>query len=89
MLERRALVLGLLQEALDPDRTVVRVGSELEGEELRGASYVGTTYGLANRSLGVVGLLGPLRMDYEKAIRSVRAAAHELSRFVEEVYEPG
>jgi len=29
----------------------------------------------------------PVRMDYEKAIRSVRAAARELSRFVEEVYE--
>jgi hypothetical protein len=26
-------------------------------------------------------------MDYEKAIRSVRAAAHELSRFVEELYD--
>jgi len=25
-------------------------------------------------------------MDYEKAIYSVRAAAHELSRFVEEAY---
>ena len=86
VLERRALVLGLLQDALDPDRTVIRVGPELEGEELHGASYVGTTYGLANRSLGVVGLLGPLRMDYEKAIRSVRAAAFELSRLVEEVY---
>ena len=87
VLERRAAVLGLLQEALDPDRTVVRVGPELEGEELRGASYVGTTYGLPNRSLGTVGLLGPLRMDYDKAIRTVRAAAHELSRLVESVYE--
>ena len=26
------------------------------------------------------------RGDYEKALRSVRAAAYELSRFVEEVY---
>ena len=43
-------------------------------------------YGLANQTLGTVSLLGPLRMDYEKALRSVRAAAHELSRFVEEVY---
>jgi heat-inducible transcriptional repressor len=34
-----------------------------------------------------VSLVGPLRMDYEKAIRSVRAAAFELSRFVESVYE--
>ena len=31
-------------------------------------------------------LVGPLRMDYEKALRSVRAAAAELSRFVEDVY---
>jgi heat-inducible transcriptional repressor len=64
----------------------VRVGPELEGEELEGASYVGATYGLPNRSLGAVGLLGPLRMDYEKAIRSVRAAAYELSRLAEDVY---
>jgi heat-inducible transcriptional repressor len=34
-----------------------------------------------------VTLLGPVRMDYEKALRSVRSAAHELSRFVEEIYE--
>jgi heat-inducible transcriptional repressor len=88
VLERRAAVLGLLQEALDPDRTVVRVGPEFEGEELRGAAYVGTTYGLPNRSLGAVGLLGPLRMDYDKAIRAVRAAAFELSRFVDDVYGP-
>ena len=31
-------------------------------------------------------LLGPLRMDYEKALLTVRSAATELSRFVEEVY---
>jgi heat-inducible transcriptional repressor len=48
-----------------------------------------TTYGITHRSLGTVSLLGPLRMDYEKAIRSVRGAAYELSRFVEELYEEG
>ena len=86
VLERRAAVLSLLQDALDPKRPVIRVGPELEGEELHGAAYVGATYGLANRSLGAVGLLGPLRMDYETAIRSVRAAAFELSRLVDDVY---
>jgi heat-inducible transcriptional repressor len=87
VLERRAAVLELLSDALDPRRTFVRVGPEVEGGLLHEVSYVGSTYGLANRSLGTVGLLGPLRMDYEKAIRSVRAAALELSRLVEEVYE--
>lgn len=87
VLERRAAVLELLSDALDPRRTVVRVGPEVDGGQLHDVSYVGATYGLASRSLGSVALLGPLRMDYEKAIRAVRAAAFELSRLVEDVYE--
>jgi heat-inducible transcriptional repressor len=86
-LERRAALLELLGDALDPPRTWVRVGGELDHPALQEAALVGATYGLTNRALGAVGLLGPVRMDYEKAIRSVRAAAQELSRFVEDVYE--
>jgi heat-inducible transcriptional repressor len=86
-LERRAALLGLLGEALDPLRTWVRVGGELDHPALQDAALVGAAYGLTTRALGSVGLLGPVRMDYDKAIRSVRGAAQELSRFVEEVYE--
>jgi len=86
-LERRAALLELLGEALDPLRTWVRVGGELDHPGLQDAALVGATYGLTNRALGAVGLLGPVRMDYDKAIRSVRGAAQELSRFVEDVYE--
>lgn len=87
MLEKRAVLLELIGKALEPRRPFVRVGDELDNPALRQVSLVGATYGLTNRTLGAVTLLGPLRMDYGKAIRSVRAAAHELSRFVEEVYE--
>ena len=80
-------MLGLLSEALDTHRTVVRVGPAVDGDEMHDLAYVGATYGLATRSLGAVGLMGPLRMDYDKAIRTVRAAAFELSRLVEEVYD--
>ncbi len=86
-LEHRAALLELLGEAFDPPRTWVRVGGELDHPALQEAALVGATYGLTNRALGAVGLLGPVRMDYQKAIRSVRAAAQELSRFVEDVYE--
>ena len=78
--------MQIIGDALDPARPFVRVGDELE-PELHDAALVGASYGLATRSLGAVSLLGPVRMDYEKAIRSVRAAARELSRFVEEFYE--
>ncbi len=87
LLEKRAALLGVLGQALDPRRPFVRVGVELEHPDLQRLSLVGAAYGVANRTLGAVSLLGPVRMDYEKALRSVRGAASELSRFVEEIYE--
>ena len=87
VLEQRAALLGVVSHAVDPRRPFVRVGVELEHPGLLRLSLVGAAYGLANRTLGAVGLLGPVRMDYEKAIRSVRGAASELSRFVEAIYE--
>ncbi len=86
-LEQRAALLEILGDVLNPRRAFVRFGGELADPGLQGAALVGATYGLTNRTLGAVGLLGPARMDYDKAIRSVRGAAQELSRFVEEVYE--
>jgi heat-inducible transcriptional repressor len=86
VLEKRAALLSVVSHALDPRRPFVRVGVELDHPDLQRLSLVGAAYGLANRTLGAVSLLGPVRMDYDKAIRSVRGAASELSRFVEEIY---
>ena len=85
MLEQRAAVLELLSESFDVRRAFVRVG--LDHPDLHDVSLVGATYGLPTRTLGSVGLLGPVRMDYDKAVRTVRAAAHELSRLVAATYE--
>jgi heat-inducible transcriptional repressor len=86
-LEKRAALLEILGDALDSRRPFVRVGGDLAHPALQDAALVGASYGLTTQVLGAVSLLGPVRMDYEKAIRSVRGAAFELSRFVEEVYE--
>jgi heat-inducible transcriptional repressor len=86
-LEKRAALLDVLAQSFTVRRPFARVGDELGESGLHDLALVGATYGLTNQTLGAVSLLGPLRMDYEKALRSVRAAAHELSRFVEEVYE--
>jgi heat-inducible transcriptional repressor len=85
-LEQRAALLALLGEALGKDGPFVRLGVELAHPGLRHASLVGAAYGLHHRRLGAVSLLGPQRMDYDKAIRSVRAAARDLSHFVEGIY---
>ena len=63
------------------------IGGENEIPQLRGLSMVAANYGLVTRNLGTVSLIGPDRMDYVAAIRSVRGAAALLSDFVEQVYE--
>ncbi len=87
-LERRVSLLGVLSQALDERDIYVRIGGENEMPALRSLSLVAGNYGLPQRNLGTVSVIGPLRMDYARAIITVREAAHQLSRFVEDIYEP-
>jgi heat-inducible transcriptional repressor len=88
MLERRVSLLHLLSAALAQQGIYIRIGSENALPALAGLSLVASSYGLPQRNLGAVSVIGPTRMDYATAIRSVRDAAAALSRFVDEVYEP-
>ncbi len=87
MLERRVSLLGVLSHALSERDVYVRIGSENEAPALRSLSLVAANYGLPRRNLGTVSVIGPTRMDYAGAIGSVREAAVQLSRFVEDIYE--
>jgi heat-inducible transcriptional repressor len=89
MLERRVSLLGVLTAALDQRDLYVRIGRENEAPALRGLSLVAANYGLPQRNLGTVSVIGPVAMDYATAIGAVRSAALQLSRFVEDVYDAG
>jgi heat-inducible transcriptional repressor len=86
-LERRVSLLGLLTRALDERDIYVRIGGENEMPALQSLSLVAGNYGLPQRNLGTVSVIGPTRMDYARAIMTVREAAVQLSRFVEDIYE--
>ncbi|MBA3842685.1 MAG: heat-inducible transcription repressor HrcA [Actinobacteria bacterium] len=85
-LEKRAALLDVLAQRLDPRSSFARVGNNIDQPGIAEVALVGATYGIAHQTLGAVSILGPMRMDYEKALSAVRSAAHELSRFVEEAY---
>jgi heat-inducible transcriptional repressor len=87
MLEHRVVLLSILKSALDEPRIFLRIGQENERDELKSLSIVASGYGPPARHLGTVSVIGPVRMDYGRAIASVRAAADELSRVVRELYE--
>jgi heat-inducible transcriptional repressor len=86
LLERRVALLRVLRAVLGEPGVYVRIGHENEIPAMRSLALVASGYGMAQRRLGAVSVIGPVRMDYASAIVTVREAAHELSRFVEDVY---
>ena len=86
MLERRYSLLELLYDALREDGVFLRIGRELADPSLQACSLVAANYGVANRNLGTVSVLGPMRMDYQRVIGTVRATADNLSAYLEEIW---
>jgi len=86
LLEERCKVLELLCDALREDGLYLRIGHEMSRPSLRGCALVAANYGVANRNLGTVSVLGPTRMDYQRVIGAVRASADDLSTLIEELW---
>ena len=78
---------GRLQAALNERDVLVRIGAENDVPALQGLTMVAAGYGLPARKLGAVSVIGPRSLDYPGVIRSVRDAATQLSRFIEDVYD--
>ncbi len=78
LLEDSLAMLDALSGALHEGGLTVRIGKENERDELGTMSLVATRYGTDSVD-GVVGVIGPTRMDYQRTIAAVRAAAEGLS----------
>ncbi len=90
-IERARPVLRLLESqahllnVMSGDRAGinVRIGSENAQEELKDCSLVTASYGQPGRVIGTIGVVGPTRMDYSKAIALVRFMAEGISELLE------
>lgn len=71
-------MLRILDEALEASDVVVRIGHENTAAGLEHVSLVARNYS-AGGTEGIVGLIGPTRMDYQHAIGTVRCVADGLS----------
>ena len=78
VLEERSALYKLFSSVyLGPNVTVI-IGAENPIEEMRDCSFVGARYKIAGRSAGTIGVLGPTRMDYRRAVAAVDFMARNL-----------
>jgi heat-inducible transcriptional repressor len=74
-LEREEIVEELLTEDPGGGQVWITIGSENKREEMRDCSVVSATYEVEGRTAGVLGIVGPTRLPYAKAISLVRFLA--------------
>ncbi len=88
VMEEHSFLDAVLADALSPEVGSVRVliGGEGRWDELQACSLVLTRYGVTGLITGALGVLGPTRMPYGRAISTVRYVAGLLSDLVYDTY---
>ncbi|HEY76021.1 MAG TPA: heat-inducible transcription repressor HrcA [Thermoflexia bacterium] len=92
VIEERSFLEAVLADALGPTTigsVRVMIGGEGRFDELHACSLVLSRYGVAGLATGALGVLGPTRMGYGRAISAVRFVAGILSELVREVFAAG
>lgn len=76
---QKQAVLHLLDQCLQSDGVKIFIGQESGVEVFDGCSFVAAPYILEDKTLGVLGVIGPSRMDYQHVISTVDITAKLLS----------
>lgn len=86
LFEDRTLLEDLLTDMLEVGGVQVIIGGEGRWNELRECSLVVSPYGVSGEATGALGVMGPMRMPYSRAISTVRYVAGLLSDLFRDLY---
>lgn len=88
LLEERTMLEELVSEVLPVGVGGVQViiGGEGRWDELKACSLVISPYGLAGTATGALGVLGPVRMPYARAVSTVRYVAGLMNDLFRDLY---
>jgi heat-inducible transcriptional repressor len=81
-LEEKQVLIDLLGGVLEGAGSQVMIGEENPLSDLARCSLVASTYGSGERPMGTVGIVGPTRMEYSRAIALVNYLAQALTRIL-------
>jgi heat-inducible transcriptional repressor len=77
--EEKSLLVKILDRSIKVEGTQVLFGSECGLVGIEGCSLITSPYGHPGRFLGILGVIGPMRMDYARVIPVVDYTAKLLT----------
>ena len=86
LFEQRTVLRSLLPNLLTGEGLKVIVGRENKEDAIRNCGVVMTRYGIPGEVGGALGVMGPTRMQYSRAIPTVGFLSSVMSEMVEELY---
>ena len=89
LLEKENWLANVLGQQASAGKVEVIIGGENAEEALRDFGLVVGHYGVSTKAGGIVGVIGPKRMDYSRAISSVNSVSTLLSKSVAEYIQEG
>jgi heat-inducible transcriptional repressor len=81
--EEKAIMVKLLEKFAAPKGVQIAIGSESQVQEMETCSVVTSTYSCGGDVLGVLGVIGPRRMNYSRVIPLVGYTAKLLTEILE------
>ncbi len=86
LLDEEERLYALLTRGVPPKGTQVKIGHENEDSVIQDCSVITAGYEIAGRPVGVIGVLGPTRMDYGKVMPVVEYTANILSELLTQIF---
>lgn len=72
LLKEEEVVADLIKSSARKRRFNFKIGSENEIDELKDLSVITTVYGVEDKNVGIIGVIGPTRMTYSKVVSSIQ-----------------
>ncbi len=88
MLEQRGVLESILAKILEANGIQIIIGGEGAYEGIYDVSMVLSPYGVKGKASGVLGVLGPTRLHYARAISAVRYVANLMDDLMASVFGP-
>jgi heat-inducible transcriptional repressor len=86
VLEERQVIDRMVSEVMEHGGLQIIIGGEGRWEELSEVSVVLARYGIHDQATGALGVLGPVRMQYGRAVSVVRYVSQLMSDLISDLY---